>query len=74
MTDFDLISVVGLGLISGYLTVYVVDEVTPKLNDDGELENTLPGDLLMMGVYVIKRCINIIMEGMYSNLEVCARY
>ena len=54
MADFDFIGAAGVAVISSYLTLYVTDEVKPKINEDGEYEYSLPGYLVMVGATLIK--------------------
>ena len=68
MTDFDLIGAAGVAVISSYLTLYVTDEVKPKINEDGEYKYSLPGYLVMVGATLIKWSIRKIM-GLFGVKE-----
>ena len=54
---FDLVSAGCVAVVSGYLTLLLVSESEPQINEDGEEEYTLGGYLLLCTANGIKRLL-----------------
>lgn len=54
MMNFDWIGATGIAVISSYVTLAIVAETQPIIDEDGYEDYTIPGYLLLAGAFVIK--------------------